>query len=212
MERLLGLAALHAHLDLAQGAMDCRREGAQPMLQDKIGRAALQGLDGHFLAKGTRHEDERDFGRFLFGQCQSRKAIEGRQSMIGEYYRRFEPLQFLQEGRLGVHPFELEAEPTRSQMMLDQSRIMHKVFDHQNAKCGADKPVHVKTELVILRFVFAPKNGVKTLEDLSSTFLPGQGRSQSKMSYSRLFTRYSRIAQILVLGAKPQFRFCRRDR
>jgi hypothetical protein len=81
---LLLFRQLLTMLGIQQRAADDRHQAGQVSLEDTVRRASGQGFDGQVFAERIGDEDEGNIRAPCLGQCQSGKAVELRQSMIGQ--------------------------------------------------------------------------------------------------------------------------------
>src|SRR5690606_13074606 len=72
-------------LCFAKRAAHGRRYPRQPLFQHVIHGPALERLDSHLLAERARYEEERHVRALPPGYRQSRKPVERRQGIVGEY-------------------------------------------------------------------------------------------------------------------------------
>src|SRR6266478_6187172 len=113
--------------------MDSRRQRAQAMFENKIGRAALESLNRHFLAQRACDEDEGHVRRLFLSQRQSREAVESRKTVVGENDRRVKTIEFVAELIFGIDSLESKIEAPVFEHMFDEDSVMHDILDHQNA-------------------------------------------------------------------------------
>ena len=123
-ERLLRQPPLGAILRLAQGAPDRRHEPLEPLLEDVVDRAGLEGLDRLLLADGAGDEQERDLRADLPGDLQGRHAVERGQRVVRQDQIRPRAVQGpAANALLGVHQADLAGQAALGQPGRDQLGI-----------------------------------------------------------------------------------------
>ena len=87
-----------------------------------------QGVDRQPVALGVGDEDERRVGRFVASERQGGKAVERRQTVIGQDQIGGIILQLLDKIVLVFDVFSLELEPGSAQLVIDQRCIGGRVL------------------------------------------------------------------------------------
>ena len=110
-ERGEHLAPLPLFLSLKQGAPHGRGQARDPVLQDIIGGAFLEALDGHFLAHAAGDEDEGDFRRAAPRDFQGGEAVKSGQAVVSQDDVELVAVECANELGPGFHPLQLARNP-----------------------------------------------------------------------------------------------------
>ena len=131
VEHDLRLALGLRQVMVADGPPDRLAQTAQAILEQIVGRAALEHLDGRLLADAARDDDERQVGVLLAQQFErawrtQRRHVEVGEDQVGRRAQRpeirglvFDPL-----------PDRIEAGP--GQLVHDQRRVRASIFEQQH--------------------------------------------------------------------------------
>jgi len=98
----------------------------------------FQGLNGALLADGARDEDEGCVGPARSGDLQRVRAVESRQSVVGQNQVRRESRERFFVIGAGIHPAADDIEAPQAHFPEQHFRVLHAVFDEQYL----DLPVH----------------------------------------------------------------------
>ena len=132
----LGLPARDPVRDFPQRPTHRGHQPSEPVLQHEVSRAILQQLDRGFLADGSRDDDDRSVRAALHGKRKGLRAVEGRQSEIGQDQFRAKLSDFLLEFSAGLHAPRHKADSALPQFARDQLRIDFGILEKENSKAG----------------------------------------------------------------------------
>jgi hypothetical protein len=130
----LGLPARLTFLDFPQSPMDRGYETAEPILQDEVGRAALEQFHGCLLTHGTRDDDDRNLRTFLPSDRERLGTVEGgqhvvRQDDVGSKLPD-RPLEFA----AGLRTLREKFDSSFPEFPGDQFRVQRRVLEGQDAQ------------------------------------------------------------------------------
>ncbi len=131
-QRFLGFAARAAVGPLLEGAADGGHQPGQVLLDDEVGGARLQRLNGALFPEGAGNEEERGVRRPLQRLGQGGEAVVRREVVVGQ-----DDVHGItergDEGRLVLCPLDRDVELVGAKRFLDERRVEGVVLQVQDA-------------------------------------------------------------------------------
>ena len=138
-DALVRAATFASHFRFAELALDRRRQTRQVALHDVVVRAVFHGGDGHVLADGAGHEDERQIEPGLSDDGERGGAGERRHREVGD---RHVPraLGERRAQRLGrEHPLRRDVVTGATQGAGDEHGVVRRILDQEKIETSTSR-------------------------------------------------------------------------
>src|SRR6266700_5339233 len=134
LEFLFRLAPGGSLFRFPQRPLHHRRQANEVVFQNVVGGAALERVDGGFLADRSRNEDERRVRAYIARQCERCHAVEARHRKVGQDHVRRELAQRIDERLLAIHDPVTRAQAGAPQLGQRELGVARHVFHQQNSE------------------------------------------------------------------------------
>ena len=137
----VGTPLLAPRQGVGERALHGRGQTHEIRLQDVVGGAALDRVDGGFLADRSRNEDERRVRAYLARQRERCHPVEAWQREVGQDHVWGELSQRIDEGLLAIHDPVSRAQTGPRQLHQHELGVGRHVFRHQDSQLLCHLPL-----------------------------------------------------------------------